>query len=145
MQPAREDVVQNLTFPASAATAAERQVVTMSLPSWGPCPRGAPKSSVYAALPTSGKTIGVAVGGAVLGSLSATAEEVRASPAAASSRRTRAPRAVVRSYPIPGRAGPTSRPAPGSRPEALTLPDPRDSSATVGPFESGSLAIGSRP
>ena len=33
MHPARAEVVQNLTVPSSAATAGERHVVTMSLPS----------------------------------------------------------------------------------------------------------------
>ena len=56
MQPARADVVRNLTLPASAATASERLVAMMSLPSCAPLPRGAPKSSVYMALPTTGKT-----------------------------------------------------------------------------------------
>ena len=46
MQPARDEVVQNLTVPASAASASARRGAMMSLPSWPPCPRGSPKSSV---------------------------------------------------------------------------------------------------
>ena len=42
MQPARAEVVQNLIVPSSAATAGERQVVTMSFPAWRPWPRGSP-------------------------------------------------------------------------------------------------------
>ena len=36
MQPARADVVWNLTLPASTATAGERHVVMMSFPSCRP-------------------------------------------------------------------------------------------------------------
>ena len=63
MQPARDDVVQNLTLPSSAATAGERQVVRMSLPACRPWPRGSPQSSKYFAAPTIGKTIGSGRGG----------------------------------------------------------------------------------
>ena len=56
MQPARDEVVQNLTVPASAASASARRGAMMSLPSWLPCPRGSPKSSVYDAAPSTGKT-----------------------------------------------------------------------------------------
>src|SRR5918994_5740165 len=55
MQPARADVVWNFTFPASTATAGERHVVMRSLPWCPPFPRGAPKSLMYVALPTTGK------------------------------------------------------------------------------------------
>src|ERR687898_50736 len=55
MQPARADVVWNFTLPASAATAGERHVVMRSFPWCPPCPRAAPKSSKYVALPTTGK------------------------------------------------------------------------------------------
>src|SRR5215203_2286533 len=55
MQPARQDVVQNLTVPASTATATDFLAAMMSLPSWRPDPRASPKSSVYVTGPTSGK------------------------------------------------------------------------------------------
>jgi hypothetical protein len=55
MQPARQDVVWNLTVPASAATASARRGAMMSLPSWPPLPRASPKSSVYVDVPTTGK------------------------------------------------------------------------------------------
>jgi hypothetical protein len=42
MQPARADVVQNLTLPLSAATAADRHVVVMSMPAWAPFGRASP-------------------------------------------------------------------------------------------------------
>ena len=56
MQPAREDVVQNLTRPASAASASARRGARMSFPSCEPCPRASPKSSVQVASPRIGKT-----------------------------------------------------------------------------------------
>ena len=46
MQPADAEVVQNLTFPASAARASDRFAAMMSIPWWGPPARGCPKSSV---------------------------------------------------------------------------------------------------
>ena len=46
MQPAREEVVWNLTVPASAASASARRGAMMSLPSWLPWPRASPKSSM---------------------------------------------------------------------------------------------------
>ena len=57
MQPAGADVVQNFTVPASAATAGDFFVARMSMPWCGPCGRGAPKSSTYCTLPTTGKMI----------------------------------------------------------------------------------------
>ena len=58
MQPARAEVVQNLTFPASTATTGDFLGARMSLPSWRPCGRGSPKSFVYRYGPTTGKMIG---------------------------------------------------------------------------------------
>src|ERR671919_2411897 len=55
MQPARQDVVWNLTVPASAATARARRGAMMSLPSCAPLPRASPKSSPYEDGPTTGK------------------------------------------------------------------------------------------
>ena len=46
MQPARDEVVWNLTVPASAASASARRGAMMSFPSWAPWPRASPKSSV---------------------------------------------------------------------------------------------------
>ena len=46
MQPARAEVVQNLIFPSSTATAGERFGARMSFPSCWPCGRGSPKSFV---------------------------------------------------------------------------------------------------
>src|SRR6476620_1455964 len=118
MQPALADVVQNLIFPSSAATAGERQVVRMSFPSCLPCPRGAPKSSKYVAAPTSGKMIGCdPVGAGVPGSVKAPAEEQIARPAVASRRRARRTRAVVRWDLILSRVRGTAHPGPGFAPE----------------------------
>src|ERR671919_357824 len=55
MQPALRDVVQNLTVPASAATASARFGAMMSFPSCRRLPRGSPKSSMYVDGPTTGK------------------------------------------------------------------------------------------
>src|SRR5918994_3511732 len=86
MQPARADVVWNFTVPASAATAGERHVVMMSFPWCPPLPRGAPKSLMYVALPTTGNT-----------SFGTAAVEADAGAAArAAAMRTRSPRAEVR-------------------------------------------------
>jgi hypothetical protein len=46
MHPARAEVVQYLTFPASTATAGDFLDAIRSLPWWGPPPRAAPKSLV---------------------------------------------------------------------------------------------------
>src|SRR5919199_133509 len=57
MQPARGEVVQNLTVPRSAATAGARRSARMSFPWCGPFPRGSPKSSRYCTAPMTGKTM----------------------------------------------------------------------------------------
>src|SRR2546421_763095 len=57
MQPAVAEVVQTLTFPASAATASARFGARRSLPWCGPPARGSPKSSWYCTGPTTGKMI----------------------------------------------------------------------------------------
>src|SRR5215208_261017 len=57
MQPADPECVQNLTLPASAATAKALRGAIKSFPSCAPCERGAPKSFVYCTFPTTGKTI----------------------------------------------------------------------------------------
>src|SRR3954471_1439161 len=89
MQPALADVVQNLTFPASAATAIAFRAAMMSLPWCGPPARASPKSSVYSASPTTGKTsFGVAARSA-----RAVATRTTARPAR---RRRGVARAVVR-------------------------------------------------
>ena len=46
MQPARAEVVWNLTLPASVATTGDFLGARMSLPSCVPCGRGSPKSFV---------------------------------------------------------------------------------------------------
>src|SRR5215218_7326233 len=56
MHPALAECVQNLTLPASVATARARRGAMMSLPSCGPSERGAPQSFVYWTRPTTGKT-----------------------------------------------------------------------------------------
>src|SRR3954452_5530344 len=89
MQPALADVVQNLIFTASAATAIAFRAAMMSFPWCGPPARASPKSSVYTASPTTGKTsFGVAA-------RSARAVATRTTARPARSRRGVA-RAVVR-------------------------------------------------
>ena len=46
MQPADDELVQYLIFPASAATATVRRGAMMSVPSWLPCQRASPQSFV---------------------------------------------------------------------------------------------------
>src|SRR6266542_3821342 len=92
MQPAAEEVVQNLTLPDSTATAAALRGAMMSFPSWRPWARASPKSSGYVVGPTTGK---MGLAGGFFGGVWALAEP----PAAARpspSRRRSTPRAVVR-------------------------------------------------
>src|SRR5215204_6530552 len=87
MQPAREDVVQKLTFPASTATAGALRVDMRSFPSCEPCPRASPKSSLYVAAPTIGKISA--------GTFAVAPDTPTARPRDAK-RRRKTPRAVVR-------------------------------------------------
>src|SRR5919201_6041160 len=89
MQPAAADVVQYFTLPASAATAGDFFVAMMSLPWWRPCPRGAPKSLVYATSPTTGK-----MSRGTFPRAAPAAAEATARPSIAA--RKKKPRAVVR-------------------------------------------------
>ena len=85
MQPALAEWVQNSTLPASAARARLRLVAMMSIPWCAPPAAAWPKSSMYVAVPSTGKTI--FCGAAAL----APPARVRSASA-----RTRVPRAVVR-------------------------------------------------
>src|SRR3990170_6061674 len=92
MQPARADVVWNLTRPASVATAIARIGAMTSFPWCHPCGRAAPKSFPYCTAPITGKTIG-------LGTLPALEPENAAADPAVEARiatRRSAARAVVR-------------------------------------------------
>src|SRR6266536_1968669 len=90
MQPARADVVQNLTLPSSVATTVAFLGARTSFPSWRPCGRGSPKSFVYRYGPTTGNTIG-------LGTPSCRSSDANAGPAArAAATMVRIPRAAVR-------------------------------------------------
>src|SRR6476619_5329516 len=88
MQPAVRDVVQYLTVPVSAATAGERFADIRSLPWCGPPARGAPKSSMYWTVPTTGKMMWSGTFGAAARAVPATRPRMAA--------RKRTPRAVVR-------------------------------------------------
>src|SRR5215211_5311403 len=73
MQPAREDVVQNFTVPASAATATDFFAAMMSVAWWGLEPRGDQKSSMYVVGPITGKmSLGTLAAAAVPGPASRT-------------------------------------------------------------------------
>src|SRR5919201_4612412 len=89
MQPAVGEVVQYLTLPASAATAGDLFADMRSLPWCGPPGRGAPKSSVYVTVPTTGK-----ISRGTLATDADAAAEPAARPRLAA--RMRIPRAVVR-------------------------------------------------
>src|SRR5829696_9461862 len=88
MQPARDEVVQNFTVPASAANASARRGAIKSLPSCRPCPRGSPKSFVYETDPSTGKTI--------RGTLPPGDAAAAAAPKSIAVRARRVPRAVFR-------------------------------------------------
>ena len=101
MQPARAEVVQSVTVPASAATASARRGAMMSIPSWLPWPRGSPKSLPKLAWPTTGKTIvwaAFAVGPPLFFAPGSFGGPAAAAPVPRAARRVRkrTPRAVVR-------------------------------------------------